>query len=92
MTNKPIPAEVRQKVDNECKKFIKLESLDPCRDDTIYCRHDYTSGAEWMYNQLSEEIERLKGLIDDLLKTGYSGLQEHEQKEFIDNYKTENNL
>lgn len=44
-------------------------------------------------NELQAEIERLKGLIDDLLETGYSGLEhEHEKKEFIGKFKTENNI
>jgi len=30
-------------------------------------------------NLIITEIERLKGLIDDLLKVGYSGLEVHEQ-------------
>jgi len=43
--------------------------------------------------ELEKEVERLKGLINDLLETGYSGLEhEHEKKEFIDKFKTENNL
>ncbi len=43
--------------------------------------------------ELKAENERLKGLIDDLLETGYSGLEhEHEKKEFIEKFKTENQL